>query len=396
MKSVRALKNKSCLSIMQSSTENSNVTSKIDLMNFDLEGLKALFVELGEPSFRATQLLKWIHQAQITDFELMTNLSKSLRAKLSEVACCNTLKPVLDTVAEDGTRKWLFKLAEGNAVETVFIPEKTRGTLCISSQVGCGLNCSFCATATQGFNRDLSTSEIIGQVWYAMHALRNAPVPTNGLHPKVTNVVLMGMGEPLLNFDNVVRAIHLMLHDNAYGLSKYRVTLSTSGLVPQLKELIKHTDCALAVSLHAPNDELRDTLVPINKKYPIAELLEVCRNYYPATSRRRITFEYVMLRDVNDSPAIARQLAKVLQGVPAKINLIPFNPFPMARYERSTPETIAKFMDILSKAGYTVIVRRTRGDDIDAACGQLRGNFVDKTSRSRRYRDNFLSQQPVV
>jgi len=370
-------------------------SSKIDLMNYDLQGLQDLFVEFGEKPFRATQLMKWLHQAQIIDFDLMTNLSKPLRAKLAEATYCSTLTPMLDRTASDGTRKWLFKLAEGNAIETVYIPEKSRGTLCISSQVGCGLNCSFCATGAQGFNRDLKTSEIIGQVWHAVHALRETPTDSP-LHQRVTNVVLMGMGEPLLNFDNVLPAINLMLHDNAYGLSKYRVTLSTSGLVPQMRELATHTDCALAVSLHACNDTLRDVLVPINKKYPLAELLEVCRNYYPAESRRRITFEYVMLRDINDSPTHARELIKALQGIPAKINLIPFNPFPMARYERSTPETIATFVDMVSAAGYTTIVRRTRGDDIDAACGQLKGDFLDRTSRSERYRKDYLSRQAAA
>jgi 23S rRNA (adenine2503-C2)-methyltransferase len=364
-------------------------TTQFDLMNFDHQGLKELFTSIDEKPFRATQLLKWLHQAQVTDFDQMTNLSKTLRTKLAEVSYCTQLTPIMDSEAPDGTRKWLFKLAEGNAVETVYIPEKSRGTLCISSQVGCGLNCSFCATATQGFNRDLKTSEIIGQVWHAVKALRDNPSKSH-LHQKVTNIVFMGMGEPLLNFDNVLRAINLLLDDNAYGLSKYRVTLSTSGLVPQMRELATKTDCALAVSLHAPNDPLRDQLVPINKKYPLAELLEVCRNYYPATSKRRITIEYVMLKGVNDTPAIARELAKVLKGVPCKINLIPFNPFPMARYERSTDEAIDLFIDILAKAGYTTIVRRTRGNEIDAACGQLKGNFQDRTSRSQRYKKEFL------
>lgn len=374
---------------MSSNTSNN---PPYDLMNFDHQGLKTLFESLGEKPFRATQLLKWLHQAQETDFDRMTNISKDLRAKLHAITYCAPLTAVMDSEAPDGTRKWLFRLAEGNAIETVFIPEKNRGTLCISSQVGCGLNCSFCATATQGFNRDLLTSEIIGQVWHAIKTLREKP-SQNALSQKVTNIVFMGMGEPLLNFDNVLRAIRLLLDDNAYGLSKYRVTLSTSGLVPKMRELAQQSDCALAVSLHAPNDALRNQLVPINKKYPLAELLEVCKHYYPTSSKRRITMEYVMLKGVNDSPEIARELAKILRDIPCKINLIPFNPFPMARYERSSDETIDRFVDILAKAGYTTIVRRTRGDKIDAACGQLKGNFLDRTSRSQRYK-NLAAANP--
>ena len=365
-----------------SSTET---VPQYDLMNYDLQSLKELFVTLDEKPFRATQLLKWLHQAQVTDFDQMTNLSKTLRAKLAQITYCTLFTTIQDSEAPDGTRKWLFKLPEGNAIETVFIPEKTRGTLCISSQVGCGLNCSFCATGAQGFNRDLRTSEIIGQVWHVIKSLRDNPSKSS-LHQKVTNIVFMGMGEPLLNFDNVLRTINLLLDDNAYGLSKYRVTLSTSGLVPQMKELATRTDCALAVSLHAPNDALRNELVPINKKYPLEQLLDTCRNYYPIGSKRRITMEYVMLKGVNDTPAIACELARILKGIPCKINLIPFNPFPMTRYERSTDETIDRFVDILSKAGYTVMVRRTRGDKINAACGQLKGNFQDRTSRSERYK----------
>jgi 23S rRNA (adenine2503-C2)-methyltransferase len=285
---------------------------------------------------------------------------------------------IVDQTSADGTRKWLLKLADGNSIETVYIPEAKRGTLCVSSQVGCGLNCSFCATATQGFNRNLTTAEIIGQVWVAVRCLAE----NSEEERDITNVVMMGMGEPLMNFEPVIAAMNLMMDDLAYGLSKYRVTLSTSGLVPQMYDLFEASDCALAVSLHAPTDALRTELVPINRKFPISELLDACRAYCAKDKRRRITFEYVMLKGVNDQPQHAHQLAKILRTVPCKINLIPFNPFPMATYERSSDATILQFGNILHEAGYTVITRRTRGDDIDAACGQLKGQFTDRTSRS--------------
>ena len=288
----------------------------------------------------------------------------------------------MNKLHKDGTHKWLFKLDDGNAVETVFIPERTRGTLCVSSQVGCALNCSFCSTGKQGFNRNLSVSEIIGQVYQAEKRLQQTQQVKR--ERAVTNVVMMGMGEPLLNFDNVVIAMDIMMDDLGYGLSKRRVTLSTSGVIPAMLKLKEVSDVALAVSLHAPNDELRNKLVPINKKYPIAPLMEVCRDYFTGT-RRRVTFEYVMLEGVNDSKKHANELIKILKSVPAKVNLIPFNPFPMTEYRCSSPSVIENFRERLDNAGINCIVRRTRGDDIDAACGQLVGNFQDRTPRRAKY-----------
>jgi len=346
--------------------------------------LVAFCRDLGEKPFRATQLMKWIYQFGVDDFAAMTNLSKALRARLSEVAEVRPPEVVLDREDPDGTRKWLLRLSDGNAIETVFIPEEGRGTLCVSSQVGCTLNCDFCATARQGYNRNLTVDEIIGQLWVANRAL--------GIRPRderaITNVVLMGMGEPLLNFDNVVRAVSLMLDDHAYGLSRRRVTLSTAGVVPALDRLREATGgIALAVSLHAVNDELRDRLVPLNKKYPIAELIAACKRY-TADGRSRTTFEYVMLDGVNDRPEDARALVRLLQGVPAKVNLIPFNPFPGAPYRRSPQAAIDRFRDILLRAGITTITRKTRGQEIDAACGQLAGQVRDRTRRSQRLRQD--------
>jgi len=362
---------------------------KVNLLNFDHKQMLAFVCDMGEKPFRANQLLKWIHQQGITDFAEMTNISKSFRAVLAEVAEVKPPELALEKKSIDGTRKWLLRLTDGNCIETVFIPEDDRGTLCVSSQVGCGLNCSFCATATQGFNRNLSTAEIIGQVWYAVQALKPFSIA-------VTNVVMMGMGEPLLNYANVLAAMNLMMDDNAYGLSKYRVTLSTSGVLPALQQLAKDSEVALAVSLHAPTDELRNQLVPINKKYPLHELMTLCRDYFPAGSKRHITFEYVMLENINDSSAQAHQLVKLLRryNVSAKVNLIPFNPFPQAHYKRSSSEQIDAFREILAGAGYITITRKTRGDDVDAACGQLVGEFQDRTSRSERFiRSGFIRPQ---
>ncbi len=350
---------------------------KTNLLNLDSEGLKGFFTELGEKPFRAAQLLKWIYQQGESDIAAMTNLSKTLRAKLSEQCEIRLPEVATDQYSDDGSRKWLFRLEDGNCIETVFIPEKDRGTLCVSSQVGCALNCSFCSTAQQGFNRNLTTAEIIGQVWLANHLLK----PHYGGERAVTNVVMMGMGEPLLNLDAVVPAMRIMLDDNGYGLSKRRVTLSTSGVVPALDQLSEQCGVALAVSLHAPNDELRNELVPLNKKYPIRELLDACWRYVGHEGRRRVTFEYVLLDGVNDSPTHARQLVKLLRNKPAKVNLIPFNPFPKTRYARSSRARIDAFFDILMQAGVTTITRKTRGDDIDAACGQLAGDFKDRTQR---------------
>jgi 23S rRNA (adenine2503-C2)-methyltransferase len=358
------------------------VSKKINLLGLDKQTMRDFFVAAGETPYRAEQVLKWIHFVGTDNFDAMTNLSKGLRAKLAETAEIVVPEILWEKAAADGTYKWLLRLADGNCIETVFIPEKTRGTLCISSQVGCILNCDFCSTGKQGFNRNLTTAEIIAQLWIAIRKLSK----NNGTHDRqVTNVVMMGMGEPLLNLDNVLPALNLMLDDFAYGLSKRRVTVSTAGVIPAMQQLRAATDVALAVSLHAPNDELRNKLVPLNKKYPLKELMAVCREYFKDEPRRSITMEYVMLAGVNDQPEHARQLIKILNGVPAKMNLIPFNPFPHADYQRSDDLTIDRFRDILLNAGLNTTVRRTRGDDIDAACGQLVGQVKDKTRRNERY-----------
>jgi 23S rRNA (adenine2503-C2)-methyltransferase len=353
---------------------------KTNLLGLSPEALKTFFAGIGEKPFRASQILQWVHRYGMDDFEAMTNLSKALRVRLGEVAEIRGPEIALDQVAADGTRKWLLRLADGNCIETVYIPEAERGTLCVSSQVGCTLNCAFCATGHQGFNRNLEIDEIIGQLWVANRLLGQDP---NG-ERVVTNVVMMGMGEPLLNFDNVIAAMKLMLDDNAYGLSKRRVTLSTAGMVPMLDRLRAECPVSLAVSLHAPDDTLRNELVPLNRKYPIAVLLEACKRYVEGDSRRRVTFEYIMLAGVNDSVAHARQLVKLLEGVPAKVNLIPYNPFPQGRYQRSDGATIDRFREILTRANLTTITRKTRGDDIDAACGQLAGRIQDLTPRSQK------------
>jgi 23S rRNA (adenine2503-C2)-methyltransferase len=353
-----------------------------NLLDLSPEEMVNWVQSLGEPKYRAQQLLKWVHQVRVTDFNQMTNLSKSFRENLLKHAEIGLPEVVLRKHAHDGTRKWLLRMSCGNCIETVFIPEAQRGTLCISSQVGCGLNCSFCSTAKQGFNRDLSTAEIIGQLWLANQELAKEFGDQQRL---ITNVVMMGMGEPLLNFNAVTKALDLMLDDFCYGLSKRRVTLSTSGLVPQMLELKQRSPVALAVSLHAPNDLLRNELVPVNKKYPLKDLMAVCKNYFENEPRRKITFEYVMLKDVNDKAEHAYELLKLLKGVPAKVNLIPFNPFPHAPYECSTHEAINRFREILMAKDLHTTVRKTRGDDIDAACGQLAGNFKDKTTRSIRW-----------
>lgn len=358
------------------------MNTKVNLLDLNLEKMKQFFVELGEKPFRAQQVIQWIHQFGVTDMSAMSNLSLNLREKLAEVAEIRLPEIVTSQQSADGTRKWLLKLSCGNSVETVFIPEAARGTLCVSSQVGCGLNCSFCSTAKQGFNRNLTTGEIIGQVWLAVRSLSQQ----NGFHDKrLTNVVMMGMGEPLLNLDAVAPAMDLMLDDFAYGLSKYRVTLSTSGVLPELEKLKSISPVSLAVSLHAPNDALRNVLVPINKKYPLAQLMQACKNYFPKQSKRCVTFEYVMLKGVNDSAEHARELVRLLANVPAKVNLIPFNPFPHSGYERSSKTAIDAFRNILIAKGINTITRKTRGDDIDAACGQLAGEVNDRTSRASRW-----------
>jgi len=349
------------------------MSSKQNLLDLDRDGLESFFKEIGEKPFRATQVLKWIHQMGVSDFEQMTNLSKALRLRLTEIADVRVPDIVFEQKSEDGTYKWVLELDGQNRIETVFIPEEGRGTLCVSSQVGCALECTFCSTAQQGFNRNLSTAEIIGQVWVAIRALEG--------QARITNVVMMGMGEPLLNFNNTVASLNIMMDDFAYGLAKRRVTVSTSGVVPALLRLADVTEASLAISLHATNDDLRDVLVPINKKYPIAQLLDACRYYIKDDKRRKITFEYVMLSGINDSVEQARELAKLLKDIPAKVNLIPFNPFPETQYKRSSNNAIHRFTNVLKETGLVTTTRKTRGDDIDAACGQLVGKVKDKTKR---------------
>jgi 23S rRNA (adenine2503-C2)-methyltransferase len=356
--------------------------AKTNLLGLTSEALTAFFAGLGEKPFRAAQVLQWIHRFGVDDFETMTNLSKALRTKLAEVAEIRGPDVALDRIAADGTRKLLLRLSDGNCIETVFIPEANRGTLCVSSQVGCTLNCAFCATGAQGFNRNLETHEIIGQLWVTSRLL--GPEAQGERH--ITNVVMMGMGEPLLNFDNVIPAMQLMLDDNAYGLSKRRVTLSTAGMVPMIDRLRDTLPVSLAVSLHATRDALRNEIVPLNRKYPIAELLDACRRYIDNQPHRRITLEYILLDGVNDTDQDARELAALLRDVPSKINLIPYNPFPQGRYQRSSAARVDRFRQILIDAGYTTVTRRTRGDDIDAACGQLAGQIQDRTPRSERLR----------
>ena len=358
---------------------------RVNLLGMNRAQLEEFFVGLDEKPFRAQQVLKWIHHAGITDIGEMTNLGRALRAKLEHIAEVRPPEIVSQRDSEDGTRKWAIRVDGGGLVETVLIPSGERATLCVSSQVGCSLDCSFCSTGKQGFERDLTAAEIIGQVWLAIKSY-DAFQPGKGRI--VTNVVMMGMGEPLLNFDNVVSAMDLMLEDLAYGLSKRRVTLSTSGVVPALDRLAKVSEVSLAVSLHAPNDTLRNELVPINRKYPIAVLLESCRNYMAAQSDRNrvVTIEYTLIAGVNDQVQHAGELARLLRDFPCKINLIPFNPFGQSDYRRPSGNAVSRFWQVLVDAGYIVTVRTTRGDDIDAACGQLVGQVVDRTQRSARYR----------
>jgi 23S rRNA (adenine2503-C2)-methyltransferase len=384
----------------------------IDLKDLDPAALAAFFAERGEKPFRARQVLRWVHQRFVDDVAAMTDLAKPLRESLAQVAAIAKPAVIADTTAADGTRKWLLDAGNGNAVECVFIPEDDRGTLCISSQAGCALDCAFCSTGKQGFNRNLSTGEIVGQLWHANRTLladgvsamgrpERELVPLGGRRsrdsgerggpllapwieqgrPPITNVVMMGMGEPLANFDNVVPALKLMLDDNAYGLSRRRVTLSTSGLVPLIDRLREQCPVALAVSLHAANDALRDRLVPINRKHPLADLMAACLRYLPAAPRDFITFEYVMLDGVNDSVSHADELVALVRDVPCKLNLIPFNPFPGSEFRASPRTRIADFRKRLQDAGIVTTVRKTRGDDIAAACGQLAGQVNDRTKR---------------
>lgn len=363
-------------------------SDKTNLFDLDRAGLTAWFADLGEKPFRARQLMKWLYHERVLDFEQMTDLSKALRAKLAEVAECRLPEILTDKTASDGTRKWVFRFNCGNSIETVFIPEDDRGTLCISSQAGCALACPFCSTAHAGFNRNLSSGEILVQVWMAKHLLGCGD---NGKRI-VTNVVLMGMGEPLVNFNNVIPATRVMMDDWGFGLSKRRVTLSTSGVVPAIEKLKEVTDLSLAVSLHAPNDELRNEIVPINQRYGLNALLKACHEYVTHNAQHGgVTWEYVMLRGVNDQLEHAKQLAALLKGIPGKINLIPFNPFPGSRYECSKRGDILAFQRYLSNAGYIVTIRKTRGEDIDAACGQLVGQVNDRSRRERK-----LSREPVT
>ncbi len=367
--------------------------ARANLLDFDRHGMRDFFAGLGEKPYRADQVMKWIYHRLESDFGAMTDLGKSLREKLPEVAVVAPPKALLDKASSDGTRKWLLGMDAGNAVETVYIPEPTRGTLCVSSQIGCGLNCRFCSTGTQGFNRNLAASEIIGQVWHAAKQLGNVTHQQR----RITNVVMMGMGEPLLNFDNVVKAMSLMRDDLGFGLASKRVTLSTAGVVPMIDKLGEVADVSLAVSLHAPNDELRTQLVPLNKRWGINELLDACARYAARKPRATITFEYTLMRGINDTPVLAKQLVKLMRRLPAKVNLIPFNPFPGTQYERSDETVIRDFQTVLLNAGVQAMVRRTRGEDIDAACGQLKGKVADRTRRHAEFQRRVeAATQPEV
>ena len=352
----------------------------VNLLDFDSERLTGFFAGIGEKPFRARQVMRWMHQSGQAEFGQMTDLAKGLRAKLEGCAMIVPPSVMTESIAADGTRKWLLSAGTSNGVETVFIPETGRGTLCVSSQVGCALECAFCSTGRQGFNRNLSVAEIICQLWWACKALGRGP----GGERVISNVVMMGMGEPLANFENVVSAMRIMLDDDAYGLSRRRVTLSTSGIVPAMDRLAAELPVALAVSLHAPDDALRDRLVPINRKYPLKSLMAACKRYIKVAPRDFVTFEYVMLDGVNDSIDHARQLVSLVKGVRCKFNLIPFNAFPDSGFQRSSPETIAAFRDVLMQADLVTTTRKTRGDDIDGACGQLAGQVQDRTKRRAR------------
>ena len=357
---------------------------KPNLAGLSLANLRALFADLGEKPFRADQILKWIHQRGVLDIDAMTDISKDLREKLKQTSDISLPKILEDYKSEDGSRKWIVEVASGSHVEMVFIPESGRGTLCISSQAGCSLDCSFCATGKQGFNSNLSVAEIIGQLWWANYHLGAFE---GKMERQVSNIVMMGMGEPLLNFDNVMEALSIMMEDCAYGLSKRKVTISTSGVVPAIDKLKDYTNASLAVSLHAPNDELRSQIMPINRKYPIKELLRSVRFYMDSLSDKRVpVIEYTLIAGVNDHRQHARDLAKLLEQLPCKINLIPFNPFSLSDYRRPSSSSVSNFRQILQQAGYTVTVPTTRGDDIGAACGQLVGDVEDQTRRAERHK----------
>ena len=366
-----------------------------NLLDYDLEGLAAFCERLGEKRFRAVQLYRWIHQKGVARFEDMTDLARSLREKLPGVCEVRGLPVLTQQISTDGTIKWLFDVGGGNAVETVFIPEDDRGTLCVSSQAGCAVGCRFCSTGHQGFSRNLGTGEIIAQLWYAEHFLRQR---FNTSERVISNVVMMGMGEPLQNYGALVPALKTMLDDHGYGLSRRRLTVSTSGVVPMMDRLSQDCPVALAVSLHAPNDELRDHLVPLNRKYPLAELMAACKRYLPAAPRDFITFEYCMLEGVNDQPEHAQQLVALVRahGVPCKFNLIPFNPFPDSGLKCSGRAVVKAFAEQLNAAGIVTTVRKTRGDDIDAACGQLAGDVLDRTNAAERMAQRRGQVEQVV
>ncbi|SDX90850.1 23S rRNA (adenine(2503)-C(2))-methyltransferase RlmN [Acinetobacter kyonggiensis] len=382
-----------------------NTVTKVNLLGMSRPQLEQFFEDIGEKKFRAGQVMKWIHQFFVTDFAEMTNISGKLREKLEKLCEIKAPEVVHKNYSKDGTRKWVFRVGEGDGslVETVLIPAEHRSglrrTLCISSQVGCALDCSFCSTGKQGFQRDLTPDEIIGQLWVANYSYME-DVPVADRERSVTNVVMMGMGEPLLNYDAVLSSMRIMLDDFAYGMSKRRVTLSTSGVVPKIDQLVKDIDVALAISLHAPNDELRNELVPINKKYPLAQLIAACQRYIAKdgneSSRKHVTIEYVMLDGVNDHPEHAQQMIKLLKNLPSKINLIPFNPFPHAPYGRSSRNRILSFQKTLSDAGFVCTIRQTRGDDIDAACGQLVGQVADRTRRAEQWKKKVAQQNEIM
>ncbi|MGA9854706.1 MAG: 23S rRNA (adenine(2503)-C(2))-methyltransferase RlmN [Gammaproteobacteria bacterium] len=363
------------------------IKAKVNLLGMDRQALEIFFAALGEKPFRARQLMQWMYHRSVIDFDAMTDLGKALRARLKDCAEIRLPEVVDEQFSNDGTRKWLLRMDAANSIETVFIPDQERGTLCISSQVGCAMDCSFCATGKQGFNRNLTAAEIVAQVWVANQRLG----AIHGVERAITNIVFMGMGEPLANYKHVLIALHIFLDDFGYGLSKRRVTVSTSGLVPNLNKLAGECDVALAISLHAPNDALRDVLVPINKVHPIAELMAACRDYVRNQDRSHvhITFEYVMLAGVNDDLDRARELAELVRDIPCKINLIPFNTFPGTGYQRSSDEVIERFGEYLWNKGIVTITRRTRGDDIDAACGQLAGKVQDRIRREQRVREQL-------
>lgn len=382
-----------------------NTVTKVNLLGMSRPQLEQFFEDIGEKKFRAGQVMKWIHQFFVTDFAEMTNISGKLREKLEKLCEIKAPEVVHKNYSKDGTRKWVFRVGEGDGslVETVLIPAEHRSglrrTLCISSQVGCALDCSFCSTGKQGFQRDLTPDEIIGQLWVANYSYME-DVPVADRERSVTNVVMMGMGEPLLNYDAVLSSMRIMLDDFAYGMSKRRVTLSTSGVVPKIDQLVKDIDVALAISLHAPNDELRNELVPINKKYPLEQLIAACQRYIAKdgneSSRKHVTIEYVMLDGVNDHPEHAQQMIKLLKNLPSKINLIPFNPFPHAPYGRSSRNRIISFQKTLSDAGFVCTIRQTRGDDIDAACGQLVGQVADRTRRAEQWKKKVAQQNEIM